>query len=113
MMRKFGYSLATALLLSLAVFAQDGAVAVTGNIVDKNCSARGGDHPKDCSLKEGCAKSGFGVYADGKWTAFDDKGNGLAKAALEKSAKAKGAKFKVTGKLADGKIAVDSISEVE
>lgn len=113
MLRKIGFSLATALVLSLVVFAQDGAVTVTGNIVDKACSAKGGNHPKDCSLKDGCAKSGFGVYADGKFTAFDEKGNGLAKAALEKSTKPSGATFKVTGKVADGKLAVDSISEVE
>jgi hypothetical protein len=37
----------------------------------------------------------------------------MAKAALEKSGKDKGAKFKVTGKVADGKMTVESISEVE
>ncbi len=123
-MRKFAYSLAALVVLSLVVLAQgQKSVALTGHIVDKACSARvakkenvqeaAAGHTKGCSLMEGCAKSGFGVFADGKWTEFDENGSALAKAALEKSTKDKGAKFKVTGKVAEGKMTVESISEVE
>ncbi|MDQ3010106.1 MAG: hypothetical protein M3X11_05330 [Acidobacteriota bacterium] len=96
---------------------------VTGNIVDKACSAgvakkddpqaAAASHTKGCSLSERCANSGFGVYSDGKYTEFDEKGAILAKDALKKSTKDKGAKFKVTGMVHDGKLMVESISEVE
>jgi hypothetical protein len=124
MMRKFAYLLAALVVLSLIVLAKgQKSESLTGHIVDKACSTRhlnkdnpqeaAGGHTKACSLMEGCAKSGFGIFAGGKWTEFDEKGNTLAKAALEKSAKDKGAKFKVSGKAANGKMAVESIAEVE
>lgn len=122
--RIFSFCIALAFTLSLvAVAAADDKTSLTGHIVDKACSQRvakkedpqaaAAGHGKGCALMEGCAKSGYGVFADGKFVEFDEKGNTLAKAALEKSGKDKGAKFKVTGKIADGKIAVDSINEVE
>ncbi|MFN0108965.1 MAG: hypothetical protein ACKVZH_08925 [Blastocatellia bacterium] len=98
-------------------------VTMTGNIVDKVCAtgrmkkddaqASIDAHKKSCSLMENCLKSGLGVYADGKYTEFDEKGAAMAKAALEKSAKDNGAKFKVSGKMMDGKLAVSSIEETK
>lgn len=117
-MRKFTLSLAVLAALSLSILAQDKPVTLTGHLIDKACSARmtsaekASTHTKECSLKEGCAKSGFGVFADGKFTEFDEKGAAMAKAALEKSSKASGASFKITGKIVDGKMMVQSISEV-
>lgn len=115
-----------AVLLSFAAFsaAQPAdEVTLTGNIVDKSCAtgrmkkdepqAAIDAHTKKCSLMENCLKSGLGVYADGKYIEFDEKGNGLAKAALESSEKANGAKFKVMGKMMDGKLAVASIEEIK
>lgn len=110
--------------LSLAVMANgQGSVTLTGHIVDKACSARvakkdnpqeaAAGHTKNCALMEGCAKSGFGIFADGKYVEFDEKGTAMAKAALEKSSKDKGATFKVTGKMMDGKLAVESLSETD
>lgn len=124
MLKKFFFSLTALVALSLVALAQGNkSVTLTGNIVDKACSARvakkddvqaaAASHTKNCALGENCAKSGYGVFADGKWTEFDDKGNAMAKSALEKSGKDKGAKFKVTGKVADGKMTVENISEVE
>lgn len=127
MMRRLFYSIATLVItLSLAgLAAAQGAksTTLTGNIVDKQCSAgmakkdnpqeAAAGHKKGCALSDGCAKSGFGVYADGKFHEFDAKGNELAKAALEKSAKDKGASFKVVGVMADGKLTVQSITEVQ
>ena len=123
MLKKFIFSLMATLVLSVVAMAQEKSVTLTGNIVDKACSARvakkedaqaaAAGHTKGCSLMDTCAKSGFGVFADGKWTEFDDKGSAMAKAALEKSSKDKGAKFKVTGKVAEGRMAVESIQEVE
>lgn len=123
--RFFSFCIALAFTLSLTVVAAaDDKATLTGHIVDKACSARvakkmaddpqaSAGHAKGCALSENCAKSGFGVFADGKFVEFDEKGNAMAKAALEKTSKDKGAKFKVTGKVADGKLMVESISEVE
>ena len=123
--RIFSFCIALAFTLSLVVgaAADDQLTSLTGHIVDKACSARvakkedpqaaAAGHGKGCALMEGCAKSGYGVFADGKYIEFDEKGNAMAKAALEKTSKEKGAKFKVTGKVADGKMTVESINEVE
>ena len=115
-----------AVVLSVAAFStppQANEVTLTGNIVDKACATGRmkkenpqeaiDAHTKKCSLMENCLKSGLGVYADGKYTELDEKGNGLAKAALEASTKEKSAKFKVTGKMMDGKLAVTKIEEVQ
>jgi len=112
--------------ISMAVIASangQGSVTLTGHIVDKACSARvakkdnpqeaAAGHTKNCALMEGCAASGFGIFADGKYVEFDEKGTAMAKAALQKSSKDKGATFKVTGKMTDGKLAVESLSETE
>ncbi len=108
-------------LTALVLAKGQGSVTLTGHIVDKACSARftskdnpqqaSAGHTKNCALMDGCAKSGFGIFADGKYVEFDEKGTAMAKAALEKSTKDKGATFKVTGKMMDGKLAVESVSE--
>jgi hypothetical protein len=114
MLKKFIFSLTAIVALSLVIIAQDAKpTEQTGFIVDKHCSA--GDlanHGKGCVLSAACIKSGLGFYSDGKFTQFDTKSEALAKAALEKSKKDKGAKFKVTGKVVDGKFAADKIEEV-
>ena len=121
MLKKFTFLLMAVFALSLVAMANDESVTLTGNIVDKACSAKvakntdpqtaAAGEAKGCVLR--CAKSGLGIYADGKYVEFDEKGVAIAQAALEKSSKEKGAIFKVTGKVADGKMAVESISEVE
>lgn len=119
----FSFFAALAVVLSLAALglADDKKVTLTGNIVDKACSAKVAkkDDPqaaaageaKDCVVR--CSKGGLGIFADGKYTEFDEAGTAKAKAALEKSTKDKGAKFKVTGMIHDGKMMVESVSEVE
>jgi hypothetical protein len=118
---------ALALMFTLSIFAtaqdkkpaQNVAVTLTGNILDVNCSANAktdeaaANHKKGCSLSPRCIGSGLGVYADGKFVAFDEAGTAKGKAALEATAKANGAKFKVVGKMAGEKLTVESITEVE
>ncbi|GEM_PF-611705 len=123
MLRKLFYSLTALIALSLAVVAQDSkSVSLTGHIVDKACAngkvakkenpqTAAAEETKACVVR--CAKGGLGIYADGKYVEFDEKGTATAQAALEKSTKEKGAKFKVIGKVADGKMTVESIAEVE
>jgi|307.fasta_scaffold14383_3 hypothetical protein len=123
MLKKIIFSLTAVMALSLVVMAQDakggkdakGAKGDehTGFIVDKHCSA--GDvanHGKGCALSADCMKSGLGFYENGKFTPFETKSATLAKAALEKSKKDKGAQFKVTGHVADGHFVASKIVEV-
>jgi hypothetical protein len=123
MLKKFIFSLTAVMALSLVVMAQEGKQELTGYIVDKTCAtkdakqadpqAAAASETKFCVLMESCINSGLGVYADGKYIQFDKSGVALAKAAIEKSKKDKGAKFKVIGKVTGDRIAVESITEVE
>lgn len=124
MLKKFIFSLTAIMALSLVVIAQDGKTTLEGFVVDKACAtgkvaksedpqAAAANESKNCVLMENCLKSGLGIYSGGKYTEFDEKGVALAKAALEKSKKNKGAKFKVTGKVTDNKMAVEKVEEVE
>jgi hypothetical protein len=114
MLKKFIFSLTVIVALGLVAMAQDHkSSTLEGYIVDKHCSA--GDvpnHGKGCVLSAACMKSGLGVYSDGKFVAFDQKGSEQAKAALEKSKKDKSAKFKVTGKVSGDTMVVEKIEEV-
>ena len=116
MLKKFIFSLTAVMALSLVVMAQDKGkeVSFTGNLVDQHCSkADMATHKRSCVTSDACLKSGLGVFADGKFHAFDADGSAKAKAALEKSKKDAGAKFKVTGTVsADGKMSVKGIEEV-
>ena len=123
MLKKFIFSLTAIMALSLVAMAYDGEPMV-GIIVDKNCATgkvpkQGGDlqtaaanESKGCILMASCVNSGLGLYSDGKYYLFDAKGNELGKAALEKSKKDKGAKFKVTGHVADGHFVASKIEEI-
>jgi hypothetical protein len=114
MLKKFIFSLTAVMALSLVVMAQDKAVTLEGAIVDTHCSkADMATHKRGCVTSPDCLNSGLGVFANGKFTAFDADGSTKAKAALEKSKKDAGAKFKVTGTVsADGKMKVTKIEEV-
>jgi len=114
MLKKFIFSLTAIMALSLVIMAQDKAkeVTLTGNLVDKHCSgADMATHGKGCVLSQKCLDSGLGVFADGKFIAFDKDGSAKAKAALDKSKKDKGAKFKVTGTVTGDTMKVSKIVE--
>jgi hypothetical protein len=116
MLKKFIFSLTAVMALSLVIMAQGDkkdVVTLTGAIVDKHCAAADmATHKKSCVEAEACLKSGLGIFENGHFTAFDADGSAKAKAALEKSKKDSGAKFEVTGTVADGKMTVKSIKEV-
>jgi hypothetical protein len=127
MLKKFIFSLTAIMALSLVAIAQGdktNMTKVTGVIIDNACAlgkvakaadpqAAAEESPTSCAKMESCVKSGFGIYSGGKYTKFDEKGNALAEAALEKTKKDKGAKFEVTGKMTGGKMSVEAIKEVE
>ncbi|HKX32402.1 MAG TPA: hypothetical protein VJ302_32245 [Blastocatellia bacterium] len=99
--------------LTWAQTAQGAKTTVTGYLVDKHCATKDvATHSKGCSVSGSCAKSGLGVYADGKWTAFDAAGSKLAIDALNKSPKDSGAKFKVVGTLKEDILTDVQITEI-
>jgi len=100
-------------------------VKLTGYVVDVVCAADhtkdtpedatkfAAEHTKECALMEECVKSGYGIFADGKWYPFDAKGNTLAKALFEKTAKKDHVKATVEGMKHEGKILVEKLTEAE
>lgn len=96
---------------------------IKGYIVDQMCASKmatkanvmdkAAGHSKECALEEDCAGSGFGVFSEGKYYKFDEKGSAQAKALIEKSKRTKQLYFEVTGKLADGSIQVVSLKEAK
>ena len=100
-------------------------VKLIGYVVDVVCGADhtkdnpedatkfGAEHTKECALMEECVKSGYGIFADGKWYPFDAKGNTLAKALLEKTTKKDHIKVTVEGMKHEGKIIVEKLTETE
>lgn len=117
-------ALAVFVVATSAVLAHE-KVKLTGHVVDVMCFAEhvkeapeaatkaAAEHTKECGLMEDCVKSGYGIYADGKWYPFDAKGNALAKAAFEKTSKKDHIKMVVEGMKHDGKILVEKITEAE
>ncbi|MEP7273003.1 MAG: hypothetical protein ABI882_16000 [Acidobacteriota bacterium] len=117
--------LATMLIAAASVASAHEKVKLTGYVVDVMCFAEhvkeapdaatnaASEHTKECALMEDCVKSGYGIYADGKWYPFDGKGNDLAKTLFEKTGKDKNIKMTVEGMKHDGKILVEKMTEVE
>jgi len=113
------------LLVATSVAWAHEKVKLSGYIVDAMCAADhtkdqaedatkfASEHTKACGLMEDCVKSGYGIFADGKWYPFDAKGNELAKALFEKTKKDKNIKVMVEGMKHDGKILVEKITETE
>jgi hypothetical protein len=112
-----------ALLGLVTLISAQEKTTLTGYVVDKACSAgrakaadpmaAAAGHTRGCALMERCVASGYGIFADGKYYEFDQKGNELAKAMFEKSTKDKGIKATVTGTLKDSHLTVEKLAEVE
>ena len=88
-------------------------VTLTGYITDKHCEKNdGATHDVNCIVAGPCGKSGLGVFADGKFHAFDAKGSEEAIKILKASGKA-GVKYKVTGTESGETLTVKSIEAVK
>ena len=110
-----------ALVITASTASAHEKVKLSGYVVDVMCFAEhakdatdiakkaAAEHTRDCALMEECVKSGYGIYADGKWYPFDAKGNELAKAMFEKAKRKDNIKVTVEGMSHDGKILVDKI----
>ena len=87
-----------------------------GILIDAACGAKQKDqksaaeHPKACATKEGCAKSGYGIFKGDKFIKFDAKGNELAAKYLKEEKN--GTKVHVDGELSkdEKEIAVKEIT---
>lgn len=98
-------------------------VKLSGYLVDVSCAADhvkdsapeatkfASEHTKDCALMDECIKSGYGIFSDGKWYPFDEKGNQLAKAIFDKTKKKDHIKATVEGNKHNDKILVEKITE--
>jgi hypothetical protein len=65
-------------------------------------------HPAKCAVA--CAKSGYGIMADGKFLKFDDAGNKQASAALAATKKTDHLRATVTGERKGDQIAVQKVT---
>jgi hypothetical protein len=70
-------------------------------------------HTKECCLMDACAKSGFGIYSDGKFIKFDKNGSDKAKSFLVGLKKEKDLKVKVKGKMENNMFVLTSIEDVK
>ncbi len=97
-------------------------IKVSGYLVDKMCAGHhvkdkaadatkfASEHTKECGLMDDCVKSGYGVFSEGKWYEFDDKGSKLAVAIFNKTKNKDQIKVTVEGQLHDGKILVEKLT---
>jgi hypothetical protein len=104
-------------------FAQ-GAKTVTlkGYVVDQMCAKtlakkenvmeKAGAHTRKCALEEGCTESGYGLFSEGKYYRFDDKGSEKAKAMIEGSKRESALMFEATGSVDGDMLTVKSLKEV-
>jgi hypothetical protein len=119
-------AIATIALLSasLVVRADDAkekidSAGITGILIDQHCGEKmmakdkpeeaAADHPRDCAMKEACAKSGYAVISGSKMYKFDEHGDALAKEFLEKSKLDKDLRVRVSGFIKDDTIKVSAI----
>ena len=95
------------------------SVTLTGYLVDVMCGnaiakksnpmSKAARHTRACALAEACAAEGYGVFADGSWILFDEKGNALANAALKEDDRPRELYFQVVGRYDGDRFAVISI----
>src|SRR5882672_3454394 len=120
----FGLGAALLIIAGAVVWAHE-KVKLTGYVVDVVCFADhanespeaatkfAAEHTKECALMEDCVKSGYGIFADGKWYPFDDKGNKLAKSLFDKTSNKDHIKVTVEGMKHGDKVLVESLTEVK
>jgi hypothetical protein len=100
---------------------KEGTVALSGYVVDAMCAqgmlkksdpmAKAAAHTRHCALEDDCASSGYGVFSDGKYYKFDEKGDKMAKELIEKTSTQKGIMVDVMGSMKGETLAVASVKE--
>ncbi|MEW6509331.1 MAG: hypothetical protein AB1428_00070 [Bacteroidota bacterium] len=122
-MRHAGVVAAIVILAAAVATAQTPAKVTTlkGYVVDQMCAKnmakkenvmeKAAGHTKECALEESCAESGYGIFSEGKYYKFDDKGSVRAKDLIEKSKREKELAFEASGTLSGGTFTVTSLKE--
>jgi hypothetical protein len=77
----------------------------------ENIMEKAGGHTKQCALEETCAESGFGIFSEGKYYKFDEKGSAQAKELIENSKREKELAFEASGTLSGDTFTVKSLKE--
>jgi hypothetical protein len=111
-MRK-GTLIVAAVLVAVGLTAED-KVTVKGILMDKSCAVDmkmdAKTHDKDCGQMPDCVKSGYGVVTDdGKFVAFDAKGNKDAAAWLKATKQKTNLQVTVTGTMDKNVLKVSEI----
>lgn len=110
------------LFAAMSALAQETkTVTLNGYVVDQMCAGgmakkanameKAAAHTRDCSLEESCSAEGYGIFSDGKYYRFDEKGSATAKSLIEKSKREKGLYFEASGVLSNGTLTVASLKE--
>ncbi len=98
-------------------------MSYSGYVIDEMCGSgmvkktdsmqKVAAHTRDCALSKSCAASGFGLFSEGKWVAFDKKGSAMAKSMLEKSKRDDHLYAEVDGTMKGKVLVVKSIKEAD
>ena len=94
-------------------------VTLQGYVVDAMCGkafakksdpmSKAARHTRACALAEACAAEGYGIFADGRWLLFDQKGNSLVHAALEKDTRSTQLYYAVRGSVTEGRFMLEAL----
>ena len=111
-----------ALFVATVGFAQEAkTVTLKGYVVDQMCAKniakkenmmeKAAGHSKQCTLEDACAASGFGIFSEGKYYKFDEKGSAKAQSMIENSKREKELSFEATGKITGETFVVATLKE--
>lgn len=116
-------ALGVLILFAASLAAAQGPKTVTlkGYVVDQMCAKtlakkenvmeKAGAHTKKCALEEGCAESGYGLFSEGKYYRFDEKGSEKAKALIEGSKRESALMFEASGSVDGDLLTVKTLKE--
>jgi hypothetical protein len=106
-------ALLAAAVLALVPLAASAEVWKNASLLDSMCAAKEkvakdpDSHPVSCALQ--CAKSGYGIMADGKYLKFDQAGNDQIASELKSTKKTDHLRVTVDGERKGDTIAVKSV----
>jgi len=106
-------ALLAAAVLALVPLAASAEVWKNASLLDSMCASKEkvakdpDSHPVSCALQ--CAKSGYGIMADGKYLKFDQAGNDQIASELKSTKKTDHLRVTVDGERKGDTIAVKSV----
>jgi hypothetical protein len=121
---KNAFVVGVVLLFAMSLAGAQGAKTVTmkGYVVDQMCAKgiakkenvmeKAAAHSRKCALEEGCTESGYGLFSDGKYYPFDEKGSAKAKELIEGSKREKELMFEASGSVEGNVFTVKSLKAI-